>query len=64
MRIFESELTPEKDIADVLEEVCIESYNQLTMVKRLFARDVSDDTAKLLCIDCYNLFFLGQINYT
>lgn len=51
-RIFEGELAADKDKDDALEEVCTESYNQLTMAKRLLAEDVSDDAARKRTIDC------------
>ncbi|KAI8083221.1 uncharacterized protein B0P05DRAFT_536564 [Gilbertella persicaria] len=51
-RIFEGELAADKNKNDALEEVCDESYNQLTMAKRLLAEDVSDDAARKRTIDC------------
>lgn len=44
-RIFEGELAADKDKDDALEEVCTESYNQLTMAKSLLAEDLSVDAA-------------------
>ena len=50
--IFKGELAADQDKDDALEKVCTESYNQLTVAKRLLAEDVSDDAARKRTIDC------------
>lgn len=51
-RIFEGELAAGRNKDDALEEVCTESYNQLTMAKELLTEDVSDDAARKRTIAC------------
>lgn len=51
-RIFEGEVAADEDKDDALEEICTESYNQLTMAKKLLIEDIPDDAARKGTIDC------------